>query len=328
MDRTPTDPPVAAPPRTSAATDRHGQMILGTALAKAWRLGREELSAGGELAEPLAYRAWKRLWQAAPAVGRDPDLFERLDATDWDALVLLDACRYDTLGAVADDAVVGRARSPASATPGFLAAAEAHGVFDGATYVSGNPQSGEHSPGDVEHVPVYEDHWDDDLATVPPDPIFEAAGSRVREGERVVAHTLQPHYPHLARTGDRTAPIPGGLHPRYFPEERLRGEKLQALLANGYLDLGTARRSYERSVRFAWETAGRFAADLAADGHRVVVSADHGELFGEWGFVEHPMGVSVPPLVDVPWVVFEPRSGADPAESVGDRLAALGYAES
>ncbi|WP_459194215.1 hypothetical protein [Halosimplex sp. J119] len=294
--------------------------------AKIWRLWREDLQADEALSEPFPYRAWKWLWQRLPARNRRPDLFDRLDEIEWDVVVLLDACRYDVLDDVASNAVIGRTTSPASATPEFLKRARERGVFDGTVYVSGNPQSDANLPGDVEHVPAFEDSWDDGLATVPPEPLYEAARERLGDGDGVVVHTLQPHYPHLCNIGGRTRPIPGGLHPRYFDEE-LHDEKLQALLTNGYLDLDTARRSYERSVRFAWERASEFAATAADEGYRVVISADHGEVFGERGFVEHPMGVSIPGLKAVPWVVFEPSSDADGADDVTDRLAALGYVE-
>lgn len=300
-------------------------MIIGAQLARLWGLGRQDLPED-DLVEPTAYRGWKRLWQSIPHVGNDPDLFERLDTIEWDLIILLDACRYDVLASIADDAVVTRVRSPASATPEFLSAADKTGIFDGTTYVSGNPQSGEHSPGEVDHVPVYEERWDEDLATVPPDPIYDIAEDYIQEGNRVIAHTLQPHYPHLSCPGDQTAPVPGGLHPRYF-DNRFHNENLQALLANGFLDLKTARRSYKKSVKFAWQKASHFAAGLADDGYRVVVTADHGELFGEWGFVEHPMGVPVPSLVNVPWIVFEPRPTSETPKNVNDRLAALGYKE-
>jgi len=138
---------------------------------------------------------------------------------------------------------------------------------------------------------------------------------------------MQPHYPHICRLDGQTTAVPGGLHPRYFDDNRLRDQKLQAMLANGYVELDRARNSYQCSVRFAWERASRFAAELSRDGYRVIISSDHGELFGEYGLVEHPMGVSVGGLVDVPWVKFEPVADLTSKKNVTDRLAALGYAE-
>jgi hypothetical protein len=303
---------------------------IGQLLVRLWRATASGGDSGRYVEEPLPYRAWKWLWQRAPRVGAPPDLFDRLASVEWDVVILLDACRYDTLRAVAGDAVVGRARSPASATPGFLDRVEAAGVFDGAIYVSGNPQTDDRRLGrNVEHVPVYEDGWDDAMATVRPGTVYDAVRSRLDEGRPVVAHTMQPHYPHIARIGDHTIPVPNGLHPRSSPVDIPGDQKLQALLSGGDVALADARQSYRAATRFAWTEASAFAADLAADGRRVVVTADHGELFGEYGLVEHPVGVRADALAAVPWVVFEP--GGEEADSVpgdtADRLAALGYVE-
>jgi len=301
--------------------------MLGNTLLKTWQLFATDRADSGSLQEPFPYRAWKWLWQHQP-VSRTPDLFDRLEAVDWDVCILLDACRYDVLSAVATNAVVDRARSPASATPGFLRAAQSEDVFDETVYVSGNPQSGKHSPSqNCEHVSVYETAWDDDLSTVRPDRLYEEVREHVTGDRPVVAHTLQPHYPHICQVNGRTIPVPGGVHPRFFADEWYHGEKFQAILANDLIDIDRARRSYEVSVRYAWERASEFAAELVSEGHRVVVTADHGELFGERGLVEHPVGVATDPLVSVPWVVFEPEQSVETPESVSDRLVALGYAD-
>lgn len=299
--------------------------MLSKTLLKTWQLFANDRADGRPLQEPFPYRAWKWLWQKTPVV-RKPDLFDRLDCIDWDICLLLDACRYDVLQDISTNAVVDQARSPASATPEFLRKAQSAGVFENTVYVSGNPQSGKRPPS-LNHIPVYETAWDDDLATVPPGDIYDVVRDYVGGDRPVVAHTLQPHYPHICEIDGRTIPVPGGTHPRFFTDEWYHGEKLQAILANGLIDIDFARRSYEVSVRYAWERASEFAAELVSDGHRVVVTADHGELFGQWGLVEHPVGVSMDQLVEVPWVVFEPETGVETPESVSDRLVALGYAE-
>jgi len=303
--------------------------MKGPNIAKIWQLWRQDLPSDGGLKEPFPYRAWKWLWQRIPTRNTGSDLFNRLEETDWDVLVLLDACRYDVLNEVSTNAVINRTRSPASATPEFLSIARERDVFDGTKYVSGNPQTEDNRPGDVEHVPVFEDHWANDLSTVPPDPLYHAAREELATDDEkpIVVHTLQPHFPHLSSIGGETCAVPGGLHPIYL-DERLRDEKLQALLANGYVSLDRAKRSYRQSVRYAWDRASEFAATVAADGHRVVVSSDHGETFGESGFVEHPVGVPLADLRAVPWVVFEPPTDTETADDVSDRLAALGYVES
>jgi hypothetical protein len=280
--------------------------------------------------EPFTYRAWKWLVQQRSSVGWSGDLFERIDRTSWDLLVVLDACRYDTLSRVADCAVVERAISPVSATPEFLAESIDRDLFGDATYVSANPQTSKRDPvpnGTL--VDVSESGWDEFLATVPPRAVYEEALERLESDQRVVAHTLQPHFPHICRVGDNVVPVPGGYHPEELDVSVEGDLKMQQLLASGRGSLERARRSYEVATRFAWDRALATAVEALDRGYTVCITADHGELFGEWGLVEHPVGVAVRGLIEVPWVRFEPprEVGDEEAPSVSERLASLGYVE-
>jgi len=281
--------------------------------------------------EPRSYRAWKALWQRLPT-GRGSTLFDRIRANEWDLLVILDACRFDTLASLADCCVVERERSPASSTPEFLAAAAETGLFSEATYLSANPQVNDHPPGGGRLADISGSDWDPDLETVPPDAVYEAALPMVREGEQVVAHTLQPHYPHITELDGEVRPVPGGVHPANH-DVLAEQSSLQAVLAQGGIDLEEARQSHRIATRYAWDRARETALELAREGYTVAVTADHGELFGEWGFVEHPVGVRLPGVVDVPWVqigptAFDQETAADADDSgVTDRLEALGYVE-
>lgn len=275
--------------------------------------------------EPFPYRAWKRLYQSLTAHRYQPDLLDRIEQTGWDLLIILDACRYDTLVAIADCAVVDRAISPATGTRQFLTAARERGVFDGAVYVSGNPQTDRESPGDLdEYVRSFDSGWDNALGTVPPDLIYQATRERLAEDSTVVAHTIQPHYPHICAIDGQLIPVPGGIHPTELEAPQTGGLQMQALLAGGFVPVSRARRSYRAAVKTAWQLAVREAVSLQSKGYTVVITADHGELFGEHGFYEHPSGVRIKPLVSVPWVVFDGDYESGPAK---DQLQALGYVE-
>jgi len=280
------------------------------------------------LTEPLAYRGWKWLWQRIPSRPVSDTVFDRLEAMSWDVLLVLDACRADVLSTVAKTAVVGSVRSPVSSTPEFLDEARRHRLFEGTIYVSANPQTGDRSPGsDLTLIRSYEDGWDDTLETVPAPHVLAEIRDRLGEGRPIVGHLMQPHYPHICEIDGRTMPVPNGLHPQAFDRSWLADQNVQAVLATGAFDLSDARRSYEACVDYAWSHVSSFAAELASEGYRVVITADHGELFGERGFVEHPVGVQIGPLVRVPWVVFEPVSATDRQPNVAEQLEALGYRE-
>ena len=88
-------------------------------------------------AEPLRYRARKwAVQQVSDRLDRGTQL-DRLETTEWDVVVVLDACRWDTLQEVTDWPV-GKARSPGSATAEWLAAVEESGVFEDAYIATGN----------------------------------------------------------------------------------------------------------------------------------------------------------------------------------------------
>ncbi|WP_144903908.1 alkaline phosphatase family protein [Halobellus captivus] len=194
--------------------------------------------------------------------------------------------------------------------------------------MSANPQSAVHELESVEHVEVFDTDWDDTLSTVPMEEVLSAATERVRGGKRTVAHTLQPHYPHVCRVGDLVVPVPGGFHPLEEPELEGVTQPQLFLTSTGY-PLTRFKRSYEVCLKYAWAETKQVVDELVADGYTVAVTADHGELFGEYGLVEHPSEVRVPPLVDVPWVVFNPleKRAGDGAREVKDQLRALGYAD-
>jgi hypothetical protein len=280
--------------------------------------------------EPFSYRAWKWLAQKRSSVGWSSDLFARIERTDWDLLVVLDACRFDTLSEVADCAVVDCAVSPVSATPDFLQGAAQRDLFGDATYVSANPQTRKYDPvPSGELVDVSERGWDDYLATVPPDVVYDEALDHLENGSSVVAHTLQPHFPHICQVGDSVVPVPGGYHPEQIDREIEGQLKMQRALASGTGSLDAASRSYDVATQFAWDRALGATVEALEGGYTVCITSDHGELFGEWGLVEHPVGVRVKRLVEVPWVTFEPREdrGGSEAPSVSERLSALGYVE-
>jgi len=64
----------------------------------------------------------------------------------------------------------------------------------------------------------------------------------------------------------------------------------------------TALQYHEENLRIALESVAELVEEL--DG-RVVVTADHGEAFGEQGTWEHHIETHIPPLVEVPWLKLE-----------------------
>ncbi|WP_144904214.1 hypothetical protein [Halobellus captivus] len=186
-------------------------------------------------------------------------------------------------------------------------------------------------------VDVWKHGWDDDLGTVPPENLeasLESHSELVERNERTVLHYMQPHAPYLSRgagqklrqiqkgirrqdereqtaaDGGPFASIGQSVRPRI--ESALEGSEL-AQKAGLWLELDpvdlvqngtreTAFELHEENLRIALESIAELIPKL--DG-RVVVTADHGEAFGEEGVWEHHIETHIPPLVDVPWLVVE-----------------------
>lgn len=156
---------------------------------------------------------------------------------------------------------------------------------------------------------------------VPPDVMADATIQAYREdGRRVVAHWMQPHEPFIAPD----APLIGGK-----PTSRNCWDAAMA----GSIDENALVESYERNLDFALFEVLTVLRNVDA---RVLITADHGNAFGEWFVWGHPFGWPQPEVRKVPWVLvdaentneYEPDDvfGATSTETdVTDQLAALGY---
>lgn len=278
--------------------------------------------------ERVGYRARKWLVQQVTSAS-GADQFARLRETDWDILVILDACRADVLRQAANWPVK-KAISPASCTPQWLQKVVSSGIFANSRVFSGNPQY-EKIESTAEKVTIercWETDWDERCQTVLPEPILDRATEAVADGSRVVAHLQQPHWPYVAQLSGQWLPAYDHLGPWSIDKTEI--DSVQVAMQRGLIDVESARRAYEASVRSVWETLAPYLARWVSRDKTVIVTADHGETFGrlnEYGFYEHPCSCHLRPLVEVPWVELHPAETEDQPDDVEQRLRALGYAE-
>lgn len=283
--------------------------------------------------EPLTYRAWKGLLRVLTRRWSGSDQHERLNALDWDVLLVLDACRQDVLREVADWPI-GACSSPATMTDEWLAAASDSRILENATVVSSNSHYAEHELGLRDLQQLWETEWVDRLGNVPPEPVLTRLDDSIDDGHiPIVGHIGPPHAPYIARIGGEWFPVFPELTEWHWDPDREEFEQLsqQAAMATGVVDLDRAIRGYRASVRSVWNVVSEYVARWARDGLTVVVTADHGETFGrvrDFRLVEHPSGCYVPPLTRVPFAVFQDgeRRGAAPKTNE-ETLKALGYTE-
>ena len=277
---------------------------------------------------------------------------------EWDILIILDTCRIDALDSVASEY-------------NFLNEAAGEGIWSvgsssvewmahtftkkhlsdirNTAYVSGNGftqrvfEEGER-PDDgrgwsytnwqtvkrdafetLDQVFLYADQnkeW-----TTPPRAITERGIDIHRNSnpERLILHYAQPHHPYAANARKE-----GRSKLKEYetnPFEKLRGGHDLEPIWNAYLD---ELREVLDEVQMIINNT---------DAETVAITADHGEAFGEWGFIYgHPIGILHPAIRKVPWVettatdnhTFEPtlkpnERNSDVSERTNEQLEHLGY---
>lgn len=279
-------------------------------------------------------------------------------AQDWDACIVLDACRTDALAAVADEydfvESVGAITSVGSTSGEWFGHTFDQRYSDEiaeCAYVTANPHSRavleeRNTPPQYFAAPITWPKWNpvgpsafqrleevwktahsERLDVTPPRPTTDTAidVGRETDPERLLVHYMQPHAPYIRDYVDE----PESPEPELTrPFEHLREGTLSRERAwEGYLD----------NLRLVLDEVELLLENLDAD--RVVVTADHGEAFGEFSFYEHPVGCPHPVVKRVPWVettatdteTYRPASEATAETeettetSVEDQLVALGY---
>lgn len=299
-----------------------------------WRVG------GKAAASEFYTGAMLRAFDQVPRVWRD-NIF---DQGDWDVCIVLDACRYDALCEVAPEydwiTAVDSIKSPGSMSEEWMQATFTSAYRDQMQrtgHVTWNAYSNFNL--DVDDWAfldeVWQEAWDNDRGLLPPEAITERAVTRWREHDvdQMIVHYMQPHAPYrqLADGG-----VIETLDHEYVGDREMQGRlTVWKLLRRGEITHERAWDAYLDNLRWVLDEVDRLRKNLDAD--RVVVTADHGDCFGEWsGLYGHPRGVPVPELLKVPWAEI-PACDTESVESstreqsretdatAKERLEALGY---
>lgn len=255
---------------------------------------------------------------------------------DWDVLIVLDACRYDLFERQNPfDTPAKKVYSNASQTREYIENNFVGRDCRDTVYVTASPQFADFDLQFAHLEHVWEDHWDEDLRTVLPEFVTDAAidvGDRFND-KRIIVHYMQPHYPFIGPTG-RELGKQGTFVPN--PKHLSVWEQLSA----GKLSEDVVQKAYEENLSIVLPEVKRLVANLNG---KPVITSDHGNLFGQrvcWLPIRiygHPAGIHHPELTAVPWVELphESRRNIVPAENaaqversfenVESRLEDLGY---
>lgn len=267
---------------------------------------------------------------------------------DWDNLLILDACRYDTFAEVHDlPGRLDRAISKSSTTDEFMRANIDGRDLRDTVYVTASPSvyATEDVDANFHHVEhVWDDDWDSELKTVHPADLTERA-LEVHErfpDKRLLVHYLQPHYPFIGETGRSEFRYDGYEDPLDPDGTR---EKFWDTVGTRINDVSTETvwKAYVENLEFALPHVKELITVVEG---KSVVTADHGEMIGERAFPVpnklhgHPGGLYMRQLVEVPWlthtngsrrriVAGESKSEREDIDEtvVQNRLTDLGYAK-
>ncbi|MFC6988726.1 hypothetical protein ACFQJD_08390 [Haloplanus sp. GCM10025708] len=255
----------------------------------------------------------------------------------WDLLVVLDACRADAARIVFDEydflETFETTFMKSSSSREFIATNfrdRYQNELARTAYVTGNPFSNDYlHDGDfalLDEVWRYE--WDTDRGTIPPDAITDATVRACRNDDydRTIAHYMQPHFPSL------TDPDLGSA---VDPETNVWIDSVWDRLEAGDVSRERVWNAYVDNLRHVLDSVEVLLRNV--DAETVVVTADHGNGFGEHGIYGHPRLRTRRTLREVPWIVtsatdtgeYEPASTADEValtdDGVEERLRDLGY---
>jgi len=260
---------------------------------------------------------------------------------DWDVFVVLDACRADLMAEVTDEyefVDTQTTYSPASSSGEWIQKNFVHGGYDEemrrTDYVTANPYSDRHL--DPEDCALLDEVWryafDEEIRTIPAESVTDRAiaAHRERDPEYMVVHYMQPHHPFVNDPLDRGLPL------NRFGETPW--DDVWDKLRKGHVDRDEVWRGYKNNLRYVLDHVETLVESIDAD--RVLISADHGNLLGEFGLYAHPTRVPIPALKRVPLCAtsatdtgeYEPadvREGETRRDSesitVEEKLQNLGY---
>ncbi|MFW6265768.1 MAG: hypothetical protein ACOC2A_03220, partial [Halanaeroarchaeum sp.] len=117
------------------------------------------------------------------------------------------------------------------------------------------------------------------------------AAARDRDPDRLVVHYMQPHHPFVP---DPLA-VDDGL---VRNSTHSNPSNPWVALRRGEITTERVWEAYEANLRYVLEDVETLVENVAG---RVSITADHGNLFGEWGLYGHPMSVPAPAVLTVPW---------------------------
>ena len=256
---------------------------------------------------------------------------------EWDLLVVLDAFRADALRSVQDEyeflGDMDTAFSKGSSSREWISTNfhERHRNWTKRTaYVTGNPFSNDYL--DKNHFNILDEvwryHWDDEVGTIPPDVMTKRAILVGRNGDhdRMIVHYMQPHFPSIPHPEIGSA---------VDPETNVWLDSVWDRLESDDISYERVWEAYLDNLRHVLDSVSVLLKNVEAE--TAILTADHGDGFGEEGIYGHPRLRTHRVLREVPWVMTDAtdeetllpeetdHDNIANEEDIEKRLADLGY---
>jgi len=230
---------------------------------------------------------------------------------NWDNLIILDCCRYDAFRIVYEKMnIKGRLEyriSKGTNTESFLLGNFPF-KYDNIVYVTGNPCVTRVLRGKVYKIINV---WKR-MPHPHPSLVYEAALLALKKypSKKLIIHFVQPHGPYSDGIGEFKL-VHGKIKCKVDEKTLVDWPYIGCKV----IDVSNLIRGYVRDLKLVMFYVKKLIDFLPG---RTVVTADHGEAFGEkfgpLGLLRiygHPAGIRIEPLVKVPWLVIEPKEKAE-----------------
>jgi len=288
------------------------------------------------------YELYQGLWsrfgkgyQTYSPIGNS--IFEK----NWDLLIVLDGCRVDLLEGLEDEYGMlsngSEFESLGSSTyewmnKNFL---KNPGELNDLAYITGNPFSNKllHESDFRILEEVWKDSWDDEIGTIRAERITDKAISIGRDSnvEDMIVHYMQPHFPSIPHPE-----LGSNIEKNDFEGQ---WDSVWKKLQMGKIEEHTVWQAYLANLRYVLDSVKLLINNVNFE--KVIITSDHGNLFGEYHLYGHPSYVPIRELKRVPWYEtsandsgnYTPHSSKTEDETleeneVDKRLKNLGYLQS
>jgi hypothetical protein len=231
-------------------------------------------------------------------------------AQEWDYLIVLDACRYDVYREVVNintPYVI----SGGSCTQEWLEW-NFKNYYENVIYIAGNPHFASlHLKKSLGFNPFYHVDevwnygWDEEIGTVPPLKVTQAALRSIKmyPNKKMIIHYNQPHHPFLTNKDfiEKDDGTWGSLNGGLWGGKK---KTIWYYAESGEIPIYKLKEAYKKNLEIVMEEVDILVKELRGS---IVITSDHGNLFGKYGLYGHRCNFRAEGLVKVPWAIIENR---------------------